>query len=104
MKNPKKYGEKLISVSYNQPFDRYPDLWCVLESGKSITAGLDYNRKNNAMETFNAKVDTVFRDENENTIPKRTSLNKKNSYLLSSNNHQFLQHFQLMCFFLNLFF
>ena len=41
----KKCGEKLISVSYNQPFDRYPDLWCVLESGKSIPVEVEWRTK-----------------------------------------------------------
>ena len=59
-----------------------------LESGKSVTAGLDYIRKNNINEEFNAKLATVFRDKNENTVPQKTSLNKKNSYLFSSINYQ----------------
>ena len=59
-----------------------------LESGKSVTAGLDYNKKNNTGEQFNAKIATVFRDKNENTIPKQTSLNKKIFYLFSSFNYQ----------------
>ena len=30
------YNEKLVSVRYNHPFDAYPDLYGVLESGKNI--------------------------------------------------------------------
>ena len=41
----KKYDQKLISVSYNQPFDKYPDLWCVLENGKSIPVEVEWRTK-----------------------------------------------------------
>ena len=59
-----------------------------LESGKSVTLGLDYNRTNNSDEEFSAKIASVIRDKNEKTIPKQTSLNKKKSYLFSSVNYQ----------------
>ena len=59
-----------------------------LESGKSVTAGLDYSRKNNLDEEFNAKIATVLRDKREDAVPKQTSLNEKNSYLFSSINYQ----------------
>ena len=41
----KEYGEKLVSVRYNEPFDRYPDLWCVLESGKTIPVEVEWRTK-----------------------------------------------------------
>ena len=58
-----------------------------LESGKSLTLGLDYSNKDtNNSDIFNAKIATVLRDNNENTIPSKTTLNKKNSYLFGSVN------------------
>ena len=59
-----------------------------LESGRSLTVGLDYNhlnKKNN--NEFTGKLATVYRDKEENTIPTKTSLNAKNSYLYGSLNY-----------------
>ncbi len=56
-----------------------------LESGKSLTLGLDYTSDNTEQKnTINAKLATVIRDKEENTIPKKTSLNNKNSYLFGA--------------------
>ncbi len=56
-----------------------------LESGKSITFGLDYSNTNNVNNNeINAKIATVLRDDKENTIPKKTTLDKKKSYLFGS--------------------
>ena len=56
-----------------------------LESGKSLTLGLDYSNndliKNNEI---NANIATVIRDETEKSIPEKTTLDKKNSYLFGS--------------------
>ena len=41
----KYYGEKLVSVRYNEPFDRFPDLWCVLESGKTLPVEVEWRTK-----------------------------------------------------------
>ncbi len=60
-----------------------------LESGKSLTFGLDYTRDNLLNDnTINAKLATVIRDEAEDTIPQKTTLNKKNSYLFGSINYE----------------
>ena len=53
------------------------------ESGKSLTLGLDYTNDNTEQKNkINAKLATVIRDKEENTIPKKTSLNNKNCIFL----------------------
>ena len=37
--------KKVISVSFNEPFDRYPDVYAVLESGKSIPIEIEWTTK-----------------------------------------------------------
>ena len=39
------YNEKLVSVRYNHPFDAYPDLYGVLESGKNIPIEVEWTTK-----------------------------------------------------------
>ena len=39
------YDQKVISVSFNEPFDRYPDVYAVLESGKSIPIEIEWTTK-----------------------------------------------------------
>ena len=41
----KEFDEKLVSVEYNQPFDRFPDLFGVLESGKRIGMEVEWTTK-----------------------------------------------------------
>jgi hypothetical protein len=41
----KEFDEKLVSVEYNQPFDRFPDLYGVLESGKRIGMEVEWTTK-----------------------------------------------------------
>ena len=41
----REFNEKLISVSYNEPFDKYPDLWGVLEGGRSIPIEVEWTTK-----------------------------------------------------------
>ena len=57
-----------------------------LESGNSLTLGLDLNSENNtnSSNNYNIKLASVFRDENEKNIPSQTTLNKKNSNLFGS--------------------
>ncbi len=57
-----------------------------LESGNSLTLGLDLNSQNNSNSnnSYNIKLASVFRDENENNIPSQTTLDKKNSNLFGS--------------------
>ena len=54
-----------------------------LESGASLTLGLDYNIQSIANEDnyFNINMASVFRNKEENNIPKTTTLNRKNSNL-----------------------
>ena len=65
-----------------------------LESGRSITLGLDYNnnKKNNLDQInnyFELKLATVLRDKEENFISKKSTINKKNSNLFGSISNKF---------------
>jgi LPS-assembly protein len=60
-----------------------------LESGRSLTLGLDFKkkRKNNLEKInnyFEFKIATVIRDENETFIPNISTINKKNSNLFGA--------------------
>ena len=56
-----------------------------LETGKSLTAGIEYRNMNNLNENeYGVKLATVFRDKEEETIPTKSTINKKNSYLFGS--------------------
>ena len=56
------------------------------EEGKSLTIGLNYKKEKleNINKYFEFKVGSVFRDNEEDFIPKNSSLNKKNSNLFGS--------------------
>ena len=57
------------------------------ESGESLTLGLDFRKESNLDEInkyFEFKVATVMRAEEENFIPKTSTLNKKNSNIFGS--------------------
>ena len=65
-----------------------------LEAGKSITLGLDYsNEKKNNLDQINnyfeLKLATVLRDKEENFIPNKSTINKKNSNLFGSISNKF---------------
>jgi LPS-assembly protein len=65
-----------------------------LEAGRSITLGLDYNnnKKNNLDQInnyFELKLATVFRDKEENFIPNKSTIHKKNSNLFGSISNKF---------------
>ncbi len=70
-----------------------------LESGRSLTLGLDYKIENNDLEKINnyfeVKLATVIRDKSENHIPTTSTLNKKNSNLFGSISNKFSDHFDL---------
>ena len=55
------------------------------ESGKSLTLGFDFKHfDQNDLNTFNFSIASNFRDEVENKIPLKTTLNKKNSNIFGS--------------------
>jgi len=65
-----------------------------LETGKSVTLGLDYKKEskddlNQINNYFELKLATVFRDEEEKFIPSKSTLHKKNSNLFGSINNKF---------------
>ncbi len=66
-----------------------------LESGRSLTLGLDYKKQNkiDLNKFFEMKLATMFRDKEENFIPENSTLGKKNSNLfgtLSNNLNEFI--------------
>ncbi len=61
------------------------------EEGKSLTMGLDY-KKNDLSDInkfFEAKIATVFRDDEENFIPEKSGINKKNTNIFGSITNNF---------------
>jgi LPS-assembly protein len=65
-----------------------------LETGRSMTLGLDFKKekKNNLNDInnyFEIKLATVLRDKEENFIPNKSSLNRKNSNLFGSITNKF---------------
>ena len=67
------------------------------ETGKSITLGLDYKKEkiDNINKYFELKLASVFRDKEENFIPTKTTLNKKNSNIFGSISNNFSENFNL---------
>ena len=67
------------------------------ESGRSLTLGLDFKKENseNLNKFFEIKLASVFRDKEENFIPKKSTLNKKNSNLFGSINNNFSDFFNI---------
>ncbi len=62
-----------------------------LESGRSLTIGLDYEKEKekdltNINNYFAFKLATVLRDEEENFVPKKTTINRKSSNIFGSAN------------------
>ena len=71
-----------------------------LESGKSVTLGLDYkNEKKNDLNQINnyfeLKLATVFRDKEEKFIPNKSTIHKKNSNLFGSITNKFSNNIDL---------
>ena len=56
------------------------------EQGESLTLGLDYKKENlkNINKYFETKIATVLRNDNEEFIPTKTTLNKKSSNIFGS--------------------
>ena len=68
-----------------------------LESGSSLTAGIDFKSedKDNNDKFVQLKLASVFRDKEENNIPNQTSLNKKNSNLFGSLDYSFSKYLNI---------
>ena len=62
-----------------------------LESGRSLTLGLDFKKesKNNLNNFFEMSLATVLRDKEEKFIPSNTSINKKQSNIFGNINTKF---------------
>ena len=74
------------------------------ESGKSLTIGIDYRKETNVQKNvsldevnkyFELKLASVFRDQEENLIPNRTTLNKKTSNIFGSVSTDYLENLNL---------
>lgn len=68
-----------------------------LEAGNSLTLGLNYSKLNTQtnIKNININLGTVFRDNVENNVPSKTSINKKNSNLFGSLDYNFSENFTL---------
>ena len=71
-----------------------------LESGKSLTLGLDYSneQKNNLNEInnyFELKLATVLRDKVEKFVPNKSTINRKNSNLFGSITNEFSENLKI---------
>ncbi len=67
------------------------------EAGRSLTIGIDYKKEmlEDMNHYFQAKLATVIRDKEENFMPKKTTLNKKNSNIFGSISNNFSKDFNL---------
>ena len=67
------------------------------ESGRSLTMGLDFKKENkeNLNKSFEIKLASVLRDKEEKFIPKKSTLNKKNSNLFGSITNNFSDYFNI---------
>ncbi len=93
----KDYSTSDRSVSVNNIFN-YNRLGIgdTFESGKSLTLGLDFKKENlENLNQFEFKLATVIRDKEENFIPKKSTLNKKNSNLFGSISNNFSDYFNI---------
>ena len=68
-----------------------------LESGKSLTIGIDYKREKikDINKFFEMKLATVVRDKEETFIPTNSTINKKNSNLFGSISNNFSEHLNI---------
>ena len=68
-----------------------------IETGKSLTIGVDYKQedKKNLDKYFEMKLATVFRDKEEDFIPKNSTIGKKNSNLFGSISNNFNEYLNL---------
>ena len=65
-----------------------------IETGKSLTLGIDYKKENkkDLEKYFEMKLATVFRDTEEEFIPKNSTIGKKNSNLFGSISNNFNEY------------
>ena len=86
----KNYSDSDNTVDVNNIFSNNRlGLSDTYESGRSVTLGLDYKREHkNSLDEINKyfelKLATVLRDKEEKLIPKKTTLNRKQSNLFGS--------------------
>lgn len=68
-----------------------------LEAGRSLTLGVNYKKESlqDLNKFFEFNFATVLRDKEENFIPNKTTLNKKNSNLFGSISNNFSDYFNL---------
>ena len=96
--NMKNYFNSDNSVNINNIFNNNRlSLGDTFESGRSLTVGLDYKRENTESinKFFEIKLASVLRDKEENFIPKKSTLNKKNSNVFGSVTNNFSDFFTL---------
>ena len=95
MKNHKN-SNNTISTGNIFSVDRF-GLGDSYEAGKSMTLGLDYRNEtlNEMNKYFEMKLATVFRDQEENFIPSKTTLNKKTSNIFGSLSSNYIQNLNL---------
>ena len=65
-----------------------------IESGRSLTLGIDYKKEklDDINKYFEIKLATAIRDKEENNIPKKSTLNRKNSNLFGSVTNNFSEY------------
>ena len=68
-----------------------------LESGKSLTIGLDYKKEslNNINKYFELKLGTILRDKENNNIPSTSAITKKQSNIFGSLENNFNENLSL---------
>ena len=68
-----------------------------LETGKSLTLGIDFKREkiDEINKFFEMKLATVIREKEELFIPKNSTINKKNSNLFGSISNNFSEHLNI---------
>ena len=95
MKNHKN-SNNTINIGNIFSVDRF-GLGDSYEAGKSMTLGLIYRNEtlNEMNKYFEMKLATVFRDQEENFIPSKTTLNKKTSNIFGSLSSNFIENLNL---------
>ena len=97
----KNYSDSDSDINVNNIFlNNRLGLSDTYESGRSLTLGLDFvkekkNNLNDINQFFEFKLATVLRDKEEKTIPKKSTLNRKNSNIFGSLNRKFSENLNL---------